>query len=98
MLRLFNKKEFDFRDAKSSFCFMDETGLINSPTDKFFAIGIIKISRPEKIYNKIRKLRQRLNYNEELKRSNINRTTAKGHLILNQSDKLHQLQTSYNDH
>ncbi len=73
MLGIFNKKEFDFRDAKSSFCFLDETGLINSSSDKFFAIGILKVSRPEKIYNRIRKLRQKLNYNEELKWSNINR-------------------------
>jgi len=52
---------------------MDETGLINSQRDKFFAIGIIKINRPEKIYNEIRKIRQRFNYREELKWANINR-------------------------
>lgn len=73
MLRIFDKKDYDFRDANSSFCFLDETGLLNSPTDKFFALGMVKIRRPEKIYNRIRKSRQRFNYNEELKWSRLDR-------------------------
>ncbi|MFH1412583.1 MAG: DUF3800 domain-containing protein [bacterium] len=63
----------NFKDIKSLFCFLDETGLINSPRDKFFALGIIKSSNPERIYNKIRKIRDRYNYREELKWSNLDR-------------------------
>ncbi len=62
-----------FKDIKTAFCFLDETGLIHSERDKFFALGIIKCGNPEKIYNKIRKIRQEYNYNEELKWANLNR-------------------------
>ncbi len=62
----------DYRDIKASFCFLDETGLINHKKDKYFALGIVKCASPEKIYNKIRKIRQRFNYNEEIKWSQLN--------------------------
>jgi hypothetical protein len=62
-----------FKDIKTCFCFLDETGLIHSDKDKFFALGIIKCSNPEKIYNKIRKIRQKYNYNEEMKWSELTR-------------------------
>lgn len=62
----------NFRDIKSSFCFLDETGLIFGNRDKYFALGLIKCRFPEKIYNEIRKIRQRFNYNEELKWSQLN--------------------------
>lgn len=65
-----NKK--DFRDIKTCFCFLDETGLLHSHRDKFFAIGILKCSEPERLYNRIRKIRQQYNYNEELKWTNLN--------------------------
>ncbi len=63
----------DFRNIKTCFCFLDETGLIHSDRDKFFALGIIKCENPEKIYNRIRKIRQKYNYNEELKWADLNR-------------------------
>ncbi len=69
---MFNNKK-DFRDIKSCFCFLDETGLIYSPRDKFFALGVIKCNTPEKIYNRIRKIRQKYNYTEELKWANLDR-------------------------
>ncbi len=62
----------DYRDIKTSFCFLDETGLIFNKKDKYFALGMIKCSCPEKIYNRIRKIRQRFNYNEEIKWSQLN--------------------------
>jgi len=62
-----------FKDIKTAFCFLDETGLIHSERDIFFALGIIKCGNPEKIYNKIRKIMQEYNYNEELKWANLNR-------------------------
>lgn len=62
-----------FKNIKTCFCFLDETGLINSKRDKFFALGIIKCCEPQKIYNQIRKVRHRYNYREELKWSNLDR-------------------------
>ena len=66
-----NKK--DFRDIKTCFCFLDETGLIHHKRDKFFALGILKCNNPEKLYNRIRKIRQKYNYNEELKWADLSR-------------------------
>lgn len=62
----------DFRDVKTSFCFLDETGLIYAKRDRYFAIGILKCKKPELIYNNLRKIRQRNNYNEEVKWSQLN--------------------------
>lgn len=63
----------NFKNIKTNFCFLDETGLIYSNRDKFFALGIIKCNAPENIYNKIRKVRHRYNYKEELKWANLDR-------------------------
>lgn len=63
----------DFRDIKTCFCFLDETGLIYSPRDKFFALGVTKCKHPERIYNRIRKVRDKYNYREELKWSSLDR-------------------------
>lgn len=61
-----------FKDIKTCFCFLDETGLIHSTTDRFFALGIIKCCEPHKLYRAIHKLRDRYNYREEIKWSNLN--------------------------
>jgi len=63
----------NFRDIKTCFCFLDETGLIHSEQDKFFALGILKCSEPQKLYNRIRKIRRYHRYNEELKWANLDR-------------------------
>ncbi|MHB8903896.1 MAG: DUF3800 domain-containing protein [Patescibacteria group bacterium] len=61
----------DFRKIETSFCFLDETGLLYSERDKFFGIGVIKCRQPEKIYNRIRIIRRKYNYNEEIKWSKL---------------------------
>ncbi len=53
------------------FCFFDETGLLNSPRDKFFGVGMIKIARPEQLYEQIKLLRNNLHFYDELKWTNI---------------------------
>jgi hypothetical protein len=63
----------EFKKIKTSFCFLDETGLLYSPRDKFFAIGIIKVEKPQRLYNRIRKIRDKYNYREELKWANLDR-------------------------
>ncbi len=62
-----------FKDIKTSFCFLDETGLLYSARDKFFALGIIRCSNPQKLYSRIRKIRNRYNYKEEVKWTNLDR-------------------------
>ncbi len=62
-----------FKEIKTSFCFLDETGLIYSKTDQFFAIGIIECPKPQNLYNKIRKIRDQYRYNEEVKWTRLNR-------------------------
>lgn len=52
---------------------MDETGLIYNKRDRFFALGLIKSCNPEVLYNQIRKIRDKYNYREEIKWSNLNR-------------------------
>lgn len=64
-------KRKDFRKIETSFCFLDETGLLCSERDKFFGIGIIKCKKPEKIYNRVRSIRRKYNYNEEIKWSKL---------------------------
>lgn len=68
-LMLFKRK--DFRTVETSFCFLDETGLLYAPRDRFFAIGLIKCKKPEEIYNKIRCVRNKYNYREEIKWSKL---------------------------
>ncbi len=62
-----------FKDIKTCFCFLDETGLLYSARDKFFALGIIKCCEPQKLYNQIRKIRQRYNYDHEIKWAGLDR-------------------------
>lgn len=62
-----------FKDIKTCFCFLDETGLLYSARDKFFALGIIKCREPQRLYNRIRSIRQRYNYDHEIKWSELDR-------------------------
>lgn len=62
-----------FKDIKTAFCFLDETGLIHSDRDKFFALGILKCNNPQELYNEIRKVRIKFRYNEELKWADLDR-------------------------
>jgi len=55
----------------TQFCFFDETGLLNSPRDKFFGVGMVKIHMPELLYLKMKRLRDKLGYYDELKWSGI---------------------------
>lgn len=62
-----------FKDIKTCFCFLDETGLLYSARDKFFALGIIKCREPQKLYSQIRKIRQRFKYDHEIKWAGLDR-------------------------
>lgn len=58
-------------DYQTVFCFFDETGLLNSPRDKFFGVGMIKIHKPEELYLQMKHLRDKSQFYDELKWSNI---------------------------
>lgn len=58
-------------DIQTTFCFFDETGLLNSPRDRFFGVGMIKIQHPEDLYLKMKELRDKLKFYDELKWSEI---------------------------
>lgn len=62
-----------FKEVKSCFCFLDETGLLYNQRERFFALGIIKCCEPQKLYNKIRKIRHKHRYGEELKWTSLDR-------------------------
>ncbi|MDD4661930.1 MAG: DUF3800 domain-containing protein [Candidatus Pacebacteria bacterium] len=62
-----------FKEINTCFCFLDETGLLNSANDRFFALGILKCKNPQELYKCIRKIRDRYNYREEMKWSGLNR-------------------------
>ena len=53
------------------FYFVDESGLIKSERDPFFAFGAIKISAPQYLYREIRSIRSRFSLREELKWSKM---------------------------
>jgi hypothetical protein len=52
---------------QTTFCFFDETGLLNSRRDKFFGVGMIKIQKPEDLYLKMKTLRDTIAFYDELK-------------------------------
>ncbi|OGL87382.1 hypothetical protein A3I40_03775 [Candidatus Uhrbacteria bacterium RIFCSPLOWO2_02_FULL_48_12] len=68
-------KEINTKDLKLSdydqiwtkFCFLDETGNLNNPTDPFFTVGILKLSQPYYLLNKLQYERNKRNFYDEMK-------------------------------
>lgn len=58
-------------EVKISVCFLDETGLLNRSDDRFFALGIIKTSKPENLYNPLQYLRDKNQFYDEIKWKNV---------------------------
>ncbi len=58
-------------DKNVQFCFFDETGLLNSPRDKFFGVAMIKVQKPEELFEAIKQLRDELSFYDEIKWSKI---------------------------
>lgn len=57
------------KNVKTSFCFFDETGLLRSARDPFFAVGMIKCENPYKLYLKIKNIRDKHHFYDEMKRN-----------------------------
>lgn len=55
------------------FCFFDETGLLNTSRDKFFAVGMIKVNKPETLYLDIKNLRDKYHMYDEIKWNKVNK-------------------------
>ncbi|MDI9355259.1 MAG: DUF3800 domain-containing protein [Cyanobium sp. MAG06] len=62
-----DKKLSDYKDIWTKFCFLDESGSLTNPTEKYFTIGIFKITEPYYIQNKIKYLRDKNNFYNEIK-------------------------------
>lgn len=56
------------------FGFMDETGLLSTPTsDKFFGLGIVVLPKTKYLHDEIIKFRQRVGFHDEFKFKNVSR-------------------------
>ena len=49
------------------FCFLDETGLLYRKEDRFFALGMIKCHHPHNLYLKIKALKDKIHFYDEIK-------------------------------
>ncbi|MDP3792641.1 MAG: DUF3800 domain-containing protein [bacterium] len=68
-----NKKDIpspnlsDYRNIRTKFCFLDESGSLSNPKDPFFTLGFIKCSQPYYIQSKIIYERRKRNFYDEMK-------------------------------
>lgn len=57
----------DYNQIWTKFCFLDETGNLNNPTDPFFTVGMLKLSQPYYLLNKLQYERSKRNFYDEMK-------------------------------
>lgn len=57
----------DYKNIWSKFCFLDESGSLNNPTESFFTVGFIKCSQPYYLQSKISYERSKRQFYDELK-------------------------------
>jgi hypothetical protein len=70
----FNKEEktedltlADFDKIWTKFCFLDESGSLNNKNESYFTLGLLKMSQPYYLQNKILYERTRNNFHDEIK-------------------------------
>ena len=56
-----------YREIRTPFAFFDETGSINDQANRFFCLGMIKCMQPFYLDSKIREIRQRNHFYDEIK-------------------------------
>lgn len=61
----------NFRQMKTPFAFVDETGALNAKTEPYFALGLVKTQRAQTLYPKFRSLRSKLQLFPELRFYNL---------------------------
>ncbi|MBI2599496.1 DUF3800 domain-containing protein [Candidatus Daviesbacteria bacterium] len=57
----------DYKEIRTSFVFFDETGSLNDKINRFFCLGMIKCMQPFYLDSKIRDIRQRHRFYDEIK-------------------------------
>ncbi len=57
----------NYKDIRTPFAFFDETGSINDKANRFFCLGMIKCMQPFFLDSKIRQLREKHNFYDEIK-------------------------------
>ncbi|MDO8676502.1 MAG: DUF3800 domain-containing protein [Candidatus Azambacteria bacterium] len=57
----------DYKSIWCKFCFLDESGSLNNPTEPFFTVGFIKCSQPYYLQSKILYERNKRQFYDELK-------------------------------
>jgi hypothetical protein len=58
---------------KEFFCFLDETGLLHRKEDRFFALGMIKCHYPHNLYLKIKNLKDKTHFYDEIKWNKVSK-------------------------
>jgi len=64
----------NYKKIRTPFVFLDETGSINSLTDRFFGLGMIKCMQPYYLDYKIRQLKQKHNFFDEIKWNTLSKS------------------------
>lgn len=62
-----NLKLSDYKEIRTRFCFLDESGSLSDDHNPFFTIGMIKCTQPYYIQDKLRSERSKKNFYDELK-------------------------------
>ena len=70
----------DYKKIRTPFAFFDETGSINDKANRFFCLGMIKCMQPFFLDSKIREVRERNNFYDEIKWNTLSK--AKSAVIL----------------
>lgn len=68
-----NLKLSDFDKIWTKFCFLDETGSLSNPDEPLFTIGIMKMSQPYYLLNKISFERDKRHHHDEMKFNKISK-------------------------
>ena len=63
----------DYKEIWSKFCFLDESGNLANPKEKFFTIGLIKCSQPYYLYSKLLYQRNKVHFHDEMKFNKVSR-------------------------
>lgn len=57
----------DYKGIRTSFVFFDETGSLNDKINRFFCLGMVKCMQPFYLDNRIREIRQKHHFYDEIK-------------------------------
>lgn len=57
----------DYDKIWTKFCFLDETGTLSNKTDEYFTVGILKMSQPYYLQNKLIFERNKARFHDEMK-------------------------------